>query len=79
MLFVTHDLDEAVALGDRCVMFSGRPGHGYQGHDDSVAARPAHLGAAKGPELSTGMRRALGFIAPSLDGRIGAKEESGPH
>jgi len=26
MLFVTHDLDEAAALGDRCVVFSPRPG-----------------------------------------------------
>lgn len=26
VLFVTHDLDEAAALGDRCVVFTGRPG-----------------------------------------------------
>ncbi len=26
ILFVTHDLDEAVALADRCVIFTGRPG-----------------------------------------------------
>ncbi|WP_426955668.1 ABC transporter ATP-binding protein [Muricoccus radiodurans] len=26
VLFVTHDLDEAAALGDRCVVFSPRPG-----------------------------------------------------
>ena len=26
VLFVTHDLDEAVALGDRILLFSGRPG-----------------------------------------------------
>lgn len=26
MLFVTHDVDEAVALGDRCIVFTPRPG-----------------------------------------------------
>ncbi|WP_313629609.1 ABC transporter ATP-binding protein [Pseudomonas sp.] len=26
VMFVTHDLDEAVALGDRCLIFAGRPG-----------------------------------------------------
>ena len=26
IIFVTHDLDEAVALGDRCIVFSPRPG-----------------------------------------------------
>lgn len=26
VLFVTHDLDEAAAMGDRCVVFSPRPG-----------------------------------------------------
>ena len=26
VIFVTHDLDEAIALGDRCVVFSPRPG-----------------------------------------------------
>jgi len=27
VLFVTHDLDEAIALAQRCVVFRGRPGH----------------------------------------------------
>jgi len=27
VLFVTHDLDEAIAMAHRCVVFQGRPGH----------------------------------------------------
>ena len=27
VLFVTHDLDEAISMGDRCAVFQGRPGH----------------------------------------------------
>jgi len=27
VMFVTHDLDEAIALASRCVVFQGRPGH----------------------------------------------------
>ncbi|WP_426425615.1 ABC transporter ATP-binding protein [Bradyrhizobium genosp. A] len=26
VMFVTHDIDEAIALGDRCVVLTGRPG-----------------------------------------------------
>lgn len=26
VMFVTHDLDEAIAIGDRCAVFTGRPG-----------------------------------------------------
>jgi len=33
VLFVTHDLDEAIALADRCIVFGGRPGRITQAID----------------------------------------------
>ncbi|HEX3769421.1 MAG TPA: ABC transporter ATP-binding protein [Polyangiaceae bacterium] len=50
VVFVTHDIDEAVVLGDRVLMMTGRPG--TIGWERRVAlARPRSADAASSPEF----------------------------
>ena len=67
VLFVTHDLDEAVALGDRCLVFSARPGTVIKDvmiplpHDRRI------LELRKDPTYQRVCGELWDFIAPSLD------------
>jgi NitT/TauT family transport system ATP-binding protein len=44
VVFITHDIDEAIRLGDRVLVFSSRPGHVKDGFAiDLPRPRPEHL------------------------------------
>jgi NitT/TauT family transport system ATP-binding protein len=50
IVFVTHDIDEAILLGDRVVMMTGRPGSIGWEHPVGIA-RPRHLDVTASPEF----------------------------
>jgi NitT/TauT family transport system ATP-binding protein len=52
VLFVTHQIDEAVFLADRVVVFARRPGR-IQESLDIVLPRPRALGIKRTPEFAT--------------------------
>ena len=60
VLFVTHDLEEAIYLGDRVIALQADPGAGpaepgaHDRREDPAAARPAHDQGASGvPALAS--------------------------
>jgi NitT/TauT family transport system ATP-binding protein len=57
-VFVTHDLDEAVLLGDRVVVFGTRPGRIVHVQDIPFA-RPRDLAALREDEVFRGLRESL--------------------
>ncbi|WP_048645781.1 ABC transporter ATP-binding protein [Nitratireductor soli] len=67
ILFVTHDLDEAVALSDRSVVFSPRPGH-IRHIADTPLPRDRNLTALRHDPLYTKMTAELwDLIMPTLN------------
>ena len=59
VLFITHQIDEAIYLADRVVVFSGRPGK----VKDSIAVdieRPRPLGVKRQPRFHAHRRSHLG-------------------
>ncbi len=51
VLYVTHDIEEAVALGDRVLVMTGRPGK-IKEEISVTLARPRALGPKKSPEAT---------------------------
>jgi NitT/TauT family transport system ATP-binding protein len=50
VLFVTHQIEEAVFLSDRVIVFSGRPGHIKETIDVNIS-RPRDLSVKRSPEF----------------------------
>jgi len=59
VLFVTHDVDEAVALGDRIIVLSVRPGRVLL---DRRVAQPRDREAVYSPESVALRKEALGAL-----------------
>lgn len=62
VVFVTHDIDEAITLADRLIVMSARPGRVVL--DEAVPlARPRHLDVATDPEFLKLKRAARAILA----------------
>jgi NitT/TauT family transport system ATP-binding protein len=66
VMFVTHDLDEAVAIGDRCVVFTGRPGTIDQVVDVPLASDRDILQLRKDPVYRDITATLWDVLAPSV-------------
>jgi ABC-type nitrate/sulfonate/bicarbonate transport system ATPase subunit len=64
-LFVTHDIDEAIYLGDRVVLLSPRPGH-VQCVLDIPLRRPRHRGLPSFFAIRSRLYQALGLPLPDM-------------
>ncbi len=66
VLFVTHDLDEAIALADRCAVFAGRPGRIVQTLDVALGRERDLLNLRLEPLYVEMTQNLWRFMAPSL-------------
>ena len=69
VLFVTHDLDEAVALGDRCLVFSARPGTIVKDMPIPLPRDRDMLALRKDPAYRLLCSELWEYMAPSLAGQ----------
>src|SRR3979409_1335388 len=67
VLFVTHDLDEAVALGDRCLVFSARPGTIIKDVQIPLPKDRNILELRRDPHYQRVCAELWDFIAPSIE------------
>jgi NitT/TauT family transport system ATP-binding protein len=75
VLFITHQIDEAIYLSDRVVVFSGRPGK----VKETIAVdmeRPRPLGVKRQPRFHAIEDRIWGLIEEDVKGRMAG--ERGP-
>jgi NitT/TauT family transport system ATP-binding protein len=74
VLFVTHQIDEAIYLSDRVVVFSGRPGR----VKDIIAVdieRPRRLGLKREPRFHALEDRIWGLIEEDVKSKIAAERQ----
>jgi NitT/TauT family transport system ATP-binding protein len=69
VLFVTHQIDEAIFLSDRLVVFSGRPGKIKEIIDVGIE-RPRKLGIKREPRFHAIEDRIWGLIEDDVKGRM---------
>ncbi len=67
VMFVTHDLDEAVAIGDRCAVFTGRPGSIERIVDVPLSPDRNILHLRKDPEYRSLTADLWEVLAPSIE------------
>ncbi|MBM2323687.1 MULTISPECIES: ABC transporter ATP-binding protein [Marivita] len=67
VMFVTHDLDEAVAIGDRCAVFTGRPGSIERIVDVPLAPDRNILHLRKDPDYRAITADLWEVLAPSIE------------
>ncbi|KMK64890.1 ABC transporter ATP-binding protein [Puniceibacterium sp. IMCC21224] len=67
VMFVTHDLDEAVAIGDRCAVFTGRPGSIDRIVDVPLSPERNILQLRKDPQYRTLTADLWDVLAPSIE------------
>jgi NitT/TauT family transport system ATP-binding protein len=70
VLFITHQIDEAIYLSDRVVVFSGRPGK-VKEIIDVAMARPRKLGVKRQPHFHAIEDRIWQLIEEDVKGRRG--------
>lgn len=68
VLFVTHDLEEAIALGDRCVVFSARPGRILDVIDIPLPPDRDLMQLRYDPSFARTSARLWELLTPELDG-----------
>jgi NitT/TauT family transport system ATP-binding protein len=69
VLFVTHDLDEAVALGDRCLVFSPRPGTIIKDVQIPLPRNRNIMELRRDPAYQRICGELWDFIAPAIEGQ----------
>lgn len=67
ILFVTHDIDEAVYLADRVVLLAGTPA-GVRSADRIAASRPRHRDDASARSMANAIRSRLSGVVEAGEG-----------
>ena len=71
VLFVTHDIEEALLLGDRCLVMTARPAR--LARDLRIELpRPRHYGMVLDPRFTQQKRTVLEILRPDTDGPLAA-------
>lgn len=69
VLFVTHDVDEAVALADRCLVFSGRPGTIVRNFEVPLPRDRDITGLRRNPEYQRICAELWDILSPSIEAK----------
>jgi NitT/TauT family transport system ATP-binding protein len=75
VLFVTHDLDEAISMGDRCAVFQGRPGRIAEVIDIDLPAQRDLLTLRFEPRYVELTQHLWKIMAPDLAREAGLRRE----
>jgi NitT/TauT family transport system ATP-binding protein len=76
VLFVTHDLDEAISMGDRCAVFQGRPGRIAEVIDIDLPAERDLLTLRFEPRYIELTQRLWTRMAPELAREAGLRRDA---